>query len=79
MFSHRNYTFSVLDHTLALKEGPTTFACKSQNADRQDWYIFSTLLCASMVITLVNIRKTHKYGTTYNARKTCNTQETRTT
>ena len=22
-----------------LREGPTTFACKSKNADRQDWYI----------------------------------------
>ncbi len=29
---------------LAQKEGPTTFACKSENADRQDWYIFY-LIC----------------------------------
>ncbi len=26
---------------LEWKEGPSTFACKSKNADRQDWYIFS--------------------------------------
>ena len=26
---------------MAQKEGPSTFACKSENADRQDWYIFT--------------------------------------
>ncbi len=32
--------YSVLNGSLSPKEGPPTFACKSKNADRQDWYIF---------------------------------------
>ncbi len=30
-----------VDGSLASKEGRPTFACKSKNADRQDWYISS--------------------------------------
>ena len=33
---------SVLDGSLPIREGLPTFACKSMNADRQDWYI---LMC----------------------------------
>ncbi len=28
-------------------EGPTTFACKSKNADGQDWYIFYVIVVFS--------------------------------
>ncbi len=31
----------IIPFSLARKEGPPTFACKSKTADRQDWYIFS--------------------------------------
>ncbi len=31
--------YNALDGLLALEEGPPTFASKSQDADRQDWYI----------------------------------------
>ncbi len=32
--------YNVLDGALTIKEGLPTFACKSRNADGQDWYIF---------------------------------------
>ncbi len=37
----------VVYHTpnsLAEREGPSTSACKSKNADRQDWYILPRVL-----------------------------------
>ena len=39
--------YNVLDGLLALEEGPPTFACKSQDADRQDWYIYFTFYLPS--------------------------------
>ncbi len=40
--------YSVLNGSLAPKERPSTFACKSKNADRQDWYT-----CISIVVCLL--------------------------
>ena len=34
-----NFVYSVLAGCLAPKEGPTTFACNSQECLWQDWYI----------------------------------------
>ncbi len=32
--------YNLLDDLLASEEGPPTFACKNQDADRQGWYIY---------------------------------------
>ncbi len=40
LFKTFHHDYSVLDGCWAPKEGPTTFACKSQECLWQDWYIF---------------------------------------
>ncbi len=47
VFIHHDY--SVLAGCLAPKEGPSTFACKSQECLWQDWYIFSYIPCANEI------------------------------
>ncbi len=37
---HCTIHLGIEQHTSTQKEGPSTFACKSENADRQDWYIY---------------------------------------
>ncbi len=44
-----------IPNSLAQKEGPSTFACKSNNSDRQDWYtcIFSCNLCGVDMLSML--------------------------
>ncbi len=48
--------YSVLDGSLTPKEGLQTFACKSKNADRQDWYIYCRIGCPCWAYIVFTMR-----------------------